>query len=95
MNTTKPASVTVTLDEDTFATFREASEIVERAGIRVPTSQLVQTMLNAEMQRLSARKIAQRFLKSIIQQIGGLRGSALDDENDDKIPELKPAAART
>jgi len=95
MNTTKPASVTVTLDEDTFATFREASEIVEKAGIRVPTSQLVQTMLNAEMQRLSARKIAQRFLKSIIQQIGGLRGSALDDENDDKIPELKPAAART
>ncbi len=95
MNTTKPASVTVTLDDDTFATFREASEIVEKAGIRVPTSQLVQTMLNAEMQRLSARKIAQRFLKSIIQQIGGLRGSALDDENDDKIPELKPAAART
>ncbi len=95
MNTTKPASVTVTLDEDTFATFREASEIVEKAGIRVPTSQLVQTMLNAEMQRLSARKIAHRFLKSIIQQIGGLRGSALDDENDDKIPKLKPAAVRT
>ena len=92
MKTTKPANVTVTLDDDTFATFREASEIVEKAGIRVPTSQLVQTMLNAEMQRLSARKIAQRFLRSIMQQIGGLRGNILDDE--DEIPAIKPATAK-
>jgi len=89
----KPANVTVTLDEDTFEIFKEASQIVENAGIRVPTSQLVQTMLNAESQRLSPRKVAQRFLKSVMEQIGGLRGSALDDE-DDKIPELKPAAAK-
>lgn len=94
MNTTKSASVTVILDEDTFAIFKEASEIVENAGIRVPTSQLVQAMLNAESQRLSPRKVAQRFLKSIIQQIGGLRGNILDDEDDDKIPALKPAAAK-
>lgn len=94
MNTTKSSNVTVTLDDDTFATFREASEIVEKAGIRVPTSRLVQVMLNAEMQRLSARKIAQRFLKSIIQQIGGLRGSVLEDEDDERLPELKPASAR-
>ena len=93
MNTPKPANVTVTLDEDTFAIFKEASQIVENAGIRVPTSQLVQTMLNAESQRLSPRKIAQRFLKSIMEQIGGLRGNALDDEDDDKIPEVKPAKA--
>jgi hypothetical protein len=90
MNTNK--SITVNLDEDTFATFKEASEIVEKAGIRVPTNQLVQTMLNAEMQRLNARKIAQRFLKSIIEQIGGLRGTVLDDEDDDKLPVLRPAA---
>jgi hypothetical protein len=90
MKTTKSANVTVTLDDDTFATFREASEIVEKAGIRVPTSQLVQTMLNAEMQRLNAHKIAQRFLRSIMQQIGGLRGNILDDE--DEIPAIKPAA---
>lgn len=89
---TKTASVTVTLDEDTFATFKQASEIVEKAGIRVPTNQLVQTMLNAEMTRLNPRKVAQRFLKSIMQQIGGLRGSTLDDEDDDQIPDLKPAA---
>lgn len=93
MNTPKPANVTVTLDEDTFAIFKQASVIVENAGIRVPTSQLVQTMLNAESQRLSPRKVAQRFLKSIIQQIGGLRGNpALEDEDDEKIPALKPAA---
>lgn len=94
MNTPKPANVTVTLDEDTFSIFKEASEIVEKAGIRVPTSQLVQTMLNAESQRLSPRKIAQRFLKSVMEQLGGLRGSTLDDEDDDKIPELKPASAK-
>lgn len=94
MNTPKPANVTVTLDEDTFAVFKEASEIVEKAGIRVPTNQLVQVMLNAEGQRLSARKVAQRFLKSVISQISGLRASALDDDDDDKTPELKPAAAR-
>lgn len=91
MNTPKTANVTVTLDEDTFAIFKEASEIVENAGIRVPTSQLVQVLFNAESQRLSPRKIAQRFLKSVIAQIGGLRGSALEDEDDDKIPELRPA----
>ena len=90
----KTANITVTLDEDTFAIFKEASEIVERAGIRVPTGQLVQTMLNAESQRLSSRKIAQRFLKSLMEQIGGLRGGALEDEEDEKIPSLKPAAAK-
>ena len=94
MNNTKNTNVTVSLEEDTLATFKEASEIVEKAGIRVPTSQLVQVMLNAEMQRLCARKIAQRFLKSIIQQIGGLRGNILDDEDDEKIPAIKPAAAK-
>ncbi len=93
MNTPKAANITVTLDEDTFSVFKEASEIVEKAGIRVPTNQLVQVMLNAEGQRLSPRKVAQRFLKSVIAQIGGLRGSALEDEDDDKIPELKPAKA--
>ncbi len=90
----KTANITVTLDEDTFAIFKEASEIVERAGIRVPTGQLVQAMLNAESQRLSPRKIAQRFLKSLMEQIGGLRGGALEDEEDEKIPSLKPAAAK-
>ena len=93
MKTTKPANVTVTLDEDTFATFTEASKIVEQAGIRVPTSQLVQTMLNAEIQRLSARKIAQRFLKSVIQQIGGLQNGALDDEDEETIPQVRATKA--
>ncbi len=93
MTTPKSATVNVTLDEDTFAIYKEASDIVERAGIRVPTSQLVQTMLNAESQRLSSRKIAQRFLKSLTEQIGGLRGSALDDEDDEKLPEVKTAKA--
>ena len=93
MNTPKSANVTVTLDEDTFSVFKEASEIVEKAGIRVPANQLVQVLLNAEGQRLQPRKIAQRFVKSVMAQIGGFRGSALDEEDDDKIPEIKPAKA--
>ena len=88
----KPANITVTLDQDTFAIFKEASEIVERAGIRVPAGQLVQTMLNAESQRLNPRKIAQRFLKSLMEQIGGLRGSSLDDEEDESDQTRFPKA---
>jgi len=52
-------------------------------------------MINAEMTRLNSRKIAQRFLKSVLQQIGGLAGSALDDEDDDRIPELPSTTAKT
>ena len=68
----KSTSVTVSLDEDAYGVFQSASEIVSRAGIRVPTGQLVQTILNAEMSRLSAREIAQRFLKSIMKHVGAL-----------------------
>ena len=88
----KAATVTVSLDADTYATFQDASEVVSKAGIRVPTSQLVQVLINAEMSRLSARKIAQRFLKSVMQQLGGLTGDPLDDE-DDSLPEIPAAPA--
>jgi hypothetical protein len=92
----KSANVTVVLDDDAYATFKEASEIVFKAGIRVPTSQLVQTLINAEISRLNSRKIAQRFLKSVLQQIGGLASTALDDEDDDQMPEiLSTATAKT
>jgi hypothetical protein len=49
-------------------------------------------MINAEMTRLNPRKIAQRFLKCILQQAGGLAGSALDDEDDEQMPEIPSAA---
>ena len=69
----KSTSVTVSLDEDAYGAFQSASEIVSKAGIRVPTGQLVQTILNAEMSRLSAREIAQRFLKSIMKHVEAFR----------------------
>ena len=90
----KPTNFTITLDQDAYTTFKDASEIVSKAGIRVPTSKLVQTMINADMTRLNSRKIAQRFLKSVMQQIGGLTGNALDDEDDDRIPELPSTPAK-
>jgi len=91
----KPANFTITLDQDAYTTFKDASEIVSKAGIRVPTSsQLIQTMVNAEMTRLNSRKIAQRFFKSVMQQIRGLAGSALDDEDDDHISDLPFTTAK-
>jgi hypothetical protein len=48
----------------------------------VPTGQLVQTMINAELSRLSARDIAQRFLKSIMKQVDILSGQSPDEEDD-------------
>ena len=95
MNPDKPANVTVALDSDTYTTFQEASEIVSKAGIRVPTNQLVQALINGEMSRLSAHKIAQRFLKSVLQQLGGLAGSPLDDEDEPEARPPAPAAAET
>lgn len=89
-----PKTVTVTLDEDTLAIFTKAAEIVAQAGIRIPIPQLVQIMLNAEGMKLSPFKVAQRFLRTLVQQVSDLRGTALDDEEDDKLPNLKPAAAK-
>jgi hypothetical protein len=82
----KSTTVSIALDQDAYLVFQNASEIVSKAGIRVPTGQLVQTMINAEISRLSARKIAQRFLKSIMEQVGALAGQEFDDEEEDTIP---------
>ena len=90
----KSTSVTVTLDEDTAGIFQQASEIVANAGIRVPTSQLVQTLINAEMSRLSSRKIAQRFLKSVMQQLGGLARNAAEEDTDDTLPKIPVLTAK-
>ena len=84
----KFTTVTVSLDEDAYGVFQAASEIVSKAGIRVPTGQLVQTMINAEMSRVSAREIAQRFLKSIMKQVGVLSGQITGHDEDDTIPSI-------
>ena len=54
----------------------------------MPSGQLVQTMINAEMSRVSAREIAQRFLKSIMKQVGVLSGQIPGDDEDDTIPSI-------
>jgi hypothetical protein len=89
----KSTSVTVSLDQDAYGVFQAASEIVSKAGIRVPTGQLVQTMIIAEMSRLSAREIAQRSLKSIMKQIGVLPGQHPDDDEDETIPSISAPKA--
>ena len=90
----KSTSVTVSLDEDAYGVFQAASEIVSKAGIRVPAGHLVQTMINAEMSRLSAREIAQRFLKSIMKQVGALSGQNPDDDDQyETIPSISAPRA--
>ena len=89
---TKPTAVTVTLDKETLETFCEATEMVEKAGIRVPIGQLVQTMLNTEIRLHSPQKIAQRFLKSVMQQIGGLSPSSFHEEDETQLPDRSSAS---
>ena len=89
----KSATISIALDEDAYVVFQNASEIVSKAGIRVSTGQLVQTMINAEISRLSARKIAQRFLKSVLEQVGTPTGQDLDEDEDDSIPSMSPSEA--
>ena len=84
----KSTSVTVSLDQDSYGVFQAASEIVAKAGIRVPPGQLVQTMINAEIARLSAREISQRFLKSIMKQVGILSDQDPDDDEENTIPDI-------
>ena len=82
----KNTTVSVVLDQEAYSIFQDASEIVAKAGIRVPPGQLVQTMINAEMARLSAGKIAQRFLKSIIRHVGAQARTALEEEMEEDKP---------
>jgi hypothetical protein len=89
----KSTNVTVSLDGDAYAVFQSASEIVSKAGIRVPTGQLVQTMINAELSRLSAREIAQRFLKSIMKQLGALSGQSSEDDDEDTLSSISDPQA--
>ena len=89
----KSTTVTVSLDQDAYGVFQAASEIVSKAGIRVPAGQLVQTMINAEMSRLSAREIAQRFLKSIMKQVGVVSGQNPDDETTTSLPAISAPRA--
>jgi hypothetical protein len=46
----KPTSVTISIEEEAYSVFEAASEIVSKAGIRVSTGQLVQTMTGYRMQ---------------------------------------------
>jgi hypothetical protein len=50
-------------------------------------------MINAEISRLSAREISQRFLKSIMKQVGILSGQNPDEDDDDTIPTISASKA--
>jgi len=66
---TKPTTVAVTLDPESFAVFQEAVALTEAAGAKVSVAHLVQHHLQDETRRQNPRKIAQRFLKSVVRQI--------------------------
>ena len=66
---TKPTTVAVTLDSESYAIFKEAMTLAESAGAKVTVGHLVQHHLHDEIRRQNPRKIAQRFLKSVVRQI--------------------------
>lgn len=66
---TKPTTVAVTLDPESYAIFQEAMALAESAGAKVTVGHLVQHHLHEEIRRQNPRKIAQRFLRSVVRQI--------------------------
>ena len=66
---TKPTTVAVTLDPESYAIFKEAMNLAESAGAKVTVGHLVQHHLHDEIRRQNPRKIAQRFLRSVVRQI--------------------------
>lgn len=66
---TKPTTVAVTLDSESYTLFKEAVALTESAGAKVSVGQLVQHHLHDEIRKQNPRKIAQRFLKSVVRQI--------------------------
>jgi hypothetical protein len=66
---TKPTTVAVNLDPESYAIFQEAMTLAESAGAKVTVGHLVQHHLHEEIRRQNPRKIAQRFLKSVVRQI--------------------------
>jgi hypothetical protein len=65
----KPTTVAVSLDPESYAIFKEAMTLAESAGAKVTVGHLVQHYLQDEIRRQSPRKIAQRFLSSVVRQI--------------------------
>jgi hypothetical protein len=65
----KPTTVAVTLDPESYAIFQEAVALTEGAGAKVTVGQLLQHHLHDEIRKQNPRKIAQRFLKSVVRQI--------------------------
>jgi len=58
---TKPTTVAVNLDPESYAIFQEAMALAESAGAKVTVGHLVQHHLHEEIRRQNPRKIAQRF----------------------------------
>ena len=77
----------MSLDEDAYGVFQAASGMVPKAGIGYTTGQLVQTMINAEMSRLSAREIASD-ISCRHEQIGVLAGQNPDDDENNTNPSI-------
>ena len=65
----KPATVAINLDPVSYAIFQEAVSLTESAGAKVTVSQLLQHHLHDEIRKQNPRRIAQRFLKSVVRQI--------------------------
>jgi hypothetical protein len=97
----KPTTVAVTLDPESYAIFQEAMTLAESAGAKVTVGHLVQHHLHEEIRRQNPRKIAQRFLRSVVRQIKvarvGKRQGGRPEENRQlcAATETKTSCAKT
>jgi hydrogenase maturation factor HypF (carbamoyltransferase family) len=79
---TKPTTVAVTLDPESYAIFKEAVELTAKAGAEVTVSQLLQQHLQDEIPKESPRRIAQNYLKSVVRQIKEISPGSRKDQGE-------------
>ena len=65
----KPTTIAINLDSESYAIFQEAVALTEGAGAKVSVAHLVQHHIQDEIRKQNPRRIAQRFLKSVVRQI--------------------------
>lgn len=62
-------SMNIKLDDHIHETFSTAAKIITQSGISVPIPQLAETIINAELSGMDAKKLARKFIKSLTNRL--------------------------
>ena len=77
----------IKLDDDIYKTFVNAAETVSKNGIKVSVPQLAETIINAELSGMDSKKIAKRFLKSLMSQLASASPETDKEEEEEYADE--------